>query len=129
MAAQTLTTIQKTALIVSLISLVVWGIPMLLFPGFLWTVIGGATDAVSPVYSRYGGAFFLGIAFSTYMALRKSALIGTLFDLLVIGAGLTFIALAADFFAGNSPFAVWFIWAAIIDGVAVSGLSFVSRPK
>ena len=129
MAAQTLTTLQKTALIISAISLVGWGIPLLLFPEFLWTVIGGAAEAVSPVYSRFSGAWFLGPAFAAIMALRNPALIGTLFDLLAIAAGLSFIALAGDFFAGNSPTADWFIWAAIIDALVICALCYASRPK
>jgi hypothetical protein len=48
---------------------------------------------------------------------------------LAIAAGLTFLVLLWDYFAGNSPAADWFIWAAIIDALVICVLSFVSRPK
>lgn len=129
MNAKSLTTVQKTALIVSAISLLVWGIPFIFFPQFLWTEIGGVPEAVSPIYTRYSGAWFLGSAFAAIVALRNPALIGALFDLLAIAAGLTFLVLLWDYFAGNSPAADWFIWVAIIDALVICVLSFVSRPK
>ncbi len=129
MAAGTQSALQKATLIITAVSLVGWGVPLLLVPQFLFVDIGGAAEAVPAVYSRYSGAWFLGAALAAIIALRTPARTGAIFELLAVAAGLSAIALAGDYFAGNSPLADWFIWLGIVDGLVICVLSVLSRPK
>ena len=124
-----LSSLQKITLIVIVVSLLGWGIPLLLFPQFLWVTIGGAVEPAATFYSRYSGAWFIGVSIAAIIAARYPARLGAIFDICAIGAVLSFLALIVDYFAGTVPIADWLLWAAIIDTVALTVLSFLSRSK
>jgi len=47
-----------------------WGIGLLLAPEWVFGVIGEAKHGAPAVYSRYGGAWFLGVAIAGFLTLR-----------------------------------------------------------
>jgi hypothetical protein len=129
MAGNTNAALQKWTLIFIIVSLVGWGIPLLLVPKFLFMDIGGATDAVAPFYSRYGGAWFIGIGVAAIIALMNASRVRAIFELCAVAGGLSFLALIIDYFAGTVPIADWLIWAAIIDALVICVLSVAARAK
>lgn len=63
------------------------------------------------------------------MALNANRRIGVLFELCIIGAGLSALALMFDFFSGTDPFRAWFTWIAIINALAIVVTSYMARQE
>ncbi len=113
---------RKTALWVILVTIGLWGIALFLAPAFIWETLGGA-DAVAGTYSRYSGAWFLGVALAAWMALQDATGERSVLTLSVVGAGLSFIALLIDVLNDTSPVEnVWILWLAILDAAAIAVL-------
>lgn len=69
----------------------------------------------------------MGIA--AFMALNANRRIGVLFELCIIGAGLSALALMFDFSSGTDPFRAWFTWIAIINALAIVVTSYMARQE
>ncbi len=118
---------RPVALIFIAVTLLIWGVSMLLFPQWVFHNIGGVMITVSPEYSRYSGAWFIGIAVAAFMILQNRHAPGPFFDMCIIGGGLAMLALLADLFGGNAVGDAWFTWAAIVNAALIAGLSWMSR--
>ncbi len=114
---------RKLALIVIAVSGIGWGIPLLLFPGVLFDDIAGAEYTRAAFYSRYSGAWLLAPGCAAVQVLRSKFNGDALLFAVAISAGLSAVALAADFFLDETPVAAWFVWLAIVDAAAMSLLS------
>jgi hypothetical protein len=115
---------QKLALVVIGLSLVIWGVPLLVTPQWLFGAIGGVAqaDLAHTLYSRYSGAWFLGVGIIALIAIGRPAGARAVLEVSLIGAGLSAIAIFVDWVSGPTPAADWFVWAAIIDAVVVAVL-------
>lgn len=121
---------QRLALWVVVVSLVLWGVGLLVVPGFIWETLGGA-DPVSPMYSRYGGAWFVAVAVAAWTALRGASSSRPILLITFIGGALTAVVLLVDQLAGDNPGTNdWVTWLAIADGAVVAVLSWIAlRPE
>ena len=92
-----------------------WGLVLLIYPQFVWETLHGA-DAVSSAYSRYGGAWFVGVAVAAGVALTGRISDRPVFVVSLVGGALSFIVLLADTLTDNLPGDTeWIVWVAIID--------------
>jgi hypothetical protein len=107
--------IRRITLWFLLLTLAAWGLVLLIYPQFVWETLHGA-DAVSSVYSRYAGAWFLGIAVAAGVALTGSISDRPVYVVALVGGALSFIVLLVDTMGDNLPGDTdWIVWAAIID--------------
>jgi hypothetical protein len=98
-----------------LLTLAAWGLVLLIYPQFVWETLHGA-DAVSSAYSRYGGAWFLGVAVAAGVALTERMSDRPVYVVALVGGALSFIVLLADTLTDNLPGSNdWIVWAAIVD--------------
>lgn len=113
---------RKIALWVLFVTIGLWGIGLYLFPAFLWETLGGA-DPVAGTYSRYSGAWFLGVTFVAWLALRDGTGARPVLTLSVIGGALSFVTLLIDVLNETNPAPnTWLLWLAIIDAAAIAVL-------
>ena len=113
---------RKIALWVILVTIGLWGVALFLAPAFMWETLGGA-DAVAGTYSRYSGAWFIGVAVAAWMALQDTTGERSVLTLSVVGASLSFVTLLIDVLNDTSPAEnAWIIWLAILDAAAIAVL-------
>lgn len=111
-----MTNIRTITLWFLVLTLAAWGLVLLIYPQFVWETLHGA-DAVSSAYSRYGGAWFLGVAVAAAFALSGTVSDRPIYVVALVGGALSFIVLLADLLANNAPGDNdWIVWAAIADG-------------
>lgn len=116
---------RRIALWVILVTIGLWGVALFLVPSFIWETLGGA-DAVAGTYSRYSGAWFIGVAVVAWMALQTGLGTREVLTLSIVGGSLSFLALLIDVLNETSPVEnVWIIWLAILDALAIAVLCFL----
>jgi hypothetical protein len=107
--------IRRITLWFLLLTLAAWGLVLLIYPQFVWETLHGA-DTVSGAYSRYGGAWFLGVAVAAAVALTGRMSDRPVFVVSLVGGALSFIVLLADTLTDNLPGDTdWIVWVAIVD--------------
>lgn len=110
-----MTNVRRITLWFLLLTLAAWGLVLLVYPQFVWETLHGA-DAVSSAYSRYGGAWFVGVAVAAGVALTGRISDRPVYVVALVGGTLSFIVLLADTLTDNLPGdTAWIVWAAIID--------------
>jgi len=117
---------RRIALWVVLVTIGLWGVALFFAPSFIWETLGGA-DAVAGTYSRYSGAWFIGVAVAAWLALQNGAAESSVLTLSVVGGSLSFLTLLIDALNDTSP-AVndWVIWVAILDAAAIAVLGILA---
>ena len=107
--------IRRITLWFLLLTLAAWGLVLLVYPQLVWETLHGA-EAVSSAYSRYGGAWFLGVAVAAGVALTGRISDRPVYVVALVGGALSFIVLLADTLTDNLPGDMaWIVWVAIID--------------
>lgn len=119
----------RAALLVIGITLAVWGTGLLLFPERLLVEIGGAKQSIPSAYSRYSGAWLLGVAAAAFATLADTGKRGFLFELCAIGGGLSAVAQIFDYVRTPDLFATWFSWVVIANSALICGLSLAARSR
>lgn len=117
----------RAALWVIGITLAAWGVGLLLFPEWVLVAVGGAKQSIPSAYSRYSGAWLLGVAAAAFASLGDSSKKGFLFELCAIGGGLSAVAQIFDYVRQPDLFATWFAWAVIANSVLICALSLAAR--
>ena len=113
---------RKIALWVIFVTIGLWGIALYLAPGFIWETLGGA-ESVADGYSRYSGAWFIGVAAAAWMALRDGTGEKPVLIVSTVGAGLSFLTLLLDTLNDTLPTPnAWVVWLAILDAAAIVAL-------
>ena len=113
---------RKIALWVIFVTIGLWGVALYLAPGFIFETLGGA-DPVADGYSRYGGAWFIGVAVAAWMALRDGTGERPVLIVATVGASLSFATLLIDLL--NDTVATpntWITWLAVLDAAAIAVL-------
>lgn len=113
---------RKIALWVIFVTIGLWGVSLYLAPGFVWETLGGA-DPVADGYSRYSGAWFIGVSIAAWMALRDGTGEKPVLVVATVGAGLSFITILLDIITDTLPTPnTWIIWLALLDAGAIAAL-------
>lgn len=111
---------RRIALWVVLVTIGLWGVALYLAPGFIFETLGGA-DSVADGYSRYSGAWFLGVAVAAWLALQDGTGARPVLVISTIGASLAFITLLIDLLNDTVPTPnTWVIWLAVLDAAAIA---------
>jgi hypothetical protein len=98
-----------------LLTLAAWGVVLLIYPQFVWETLQGA-DPVSGAYSRYSGAWFLGVAVAAGIALTGRISDRPVYVVALVGGALSFIVLLVDALTDNLPGSnYWIVWVATVD--------------
>lgn len=114
--------VRRLALWVILVSIGLWGVALFLVPAFVWETLGGS-EPVAGTYSRYSGAWFIGVAVAAWFALKDRTGEEPVLVVATIGGGLSFVVLLIDVLNDTSPVVnAWIIWLAIIDAAAIAVL-------
>ncbi len=113
---------QKIALWVVVLTISVWGVLLYLVPAFVWETLGGA-DPVAGGYSRYSGAWFIGVAVAAWLAIRRGTGATPVLVVSTVGAALSFVTLLIDVLNDTVPTPnTWIVWLAILDAAAIAVL-------
>ena len=119
-------TVERVSLWIILLSLAAWGVVLLIYPDFVFVTLHGA-DSVSPAYSRYSGAWFIGVAAAAGAALGARMSGKPVFLVSLVGATLSFVVLLIDLLGNNLPGTNdWIFWVAIANAALLAVLSYVS---
>ncbi len=113
---------RKIALWAIFVTIGLWGVVLYLAPGFIFETLGGA-DPVADGYSRYSGAWFVGVAVASWLAIREGTGEKAVLIVSTVGASLTFITLLIDLLNDTAPTPnTWIHWLAVLDAAAIAVL-------
>ena len=113
---------RKIALWVIFVTIGLWGVALYIAPGFIFETLGGA-DSVADGYSRYSGAWFIGVAVAAWLAIKDGTGEKPVLILATIGAALSFATLLIDLLNDTAPTPnTWVIWLAVLDAAAIAVL-------
>jgi len=122
---------RKIALWVIFVTIGLWGVALYLAPSFVFETLGGA-DSVADGYSRYGGAWFIGVAVAAWLALRDGTGEKPVLIVSTVGASLSFATLLIDLLNDTVATAnTWVTWLAVLDAAAIAvlgGMALRERP-
>lgn len=117
---------RKIALWVIFVTIGLWGVALYLAPGFIFETLGGA-DSVADGYSRYSGAWFVGVAAAAWLAIKDGTGEKPVLILSTVGAFLSFVTLLIDLLNDTVPTPnTWVIWLAVLDAAAIAVLGVLA---
>ncbi len=100
----------------------VFGLLVLIFPRFVWNVVGGAADTFDPAYAatRFAGAVLIALAVGALLVLGRPEGQNTLVTVLALEKTLVTAALIVNLAVDDTPLRAWF---EVLAAVGSAGLA------
>ena len=109
----------------------VFGLMVLIFPRFVWNVLGGAADTFDPAYAstRFAGAVLIALAVGALLVLGRPEGQTTLVTVLALEKTLVAAALIVNLIVDEAPTAGWFEVLAMVGSAALAAYLWWARVR